>query len=175
MKQAQIYISIGELIDRITIAEIKTRRIEDIDKLVTVNRDYNYLLSILDEALGLNTVTFLDLLELYTTLQTKSSQIKKEERESIRKNIRDQFAAHSMSENCIQFFNLFLELKDLNETLWEIEDELRKREKEKVYDQYFIKLARGVYVSNDKRFQLKQKINSICKCDNSEVKEYRKY
>ena len=59
-------------------------------------------------------------------------------------------------------FNLFYkELKEINSRLWEIEDEIRKCEKEGNFGEEFIKLARSVYITNDKRFQAKNNINAF--------------
>ena len=40
-------ISIGELIDKVTILEIKTRLIDDPNKLLNIKREYDYLCSVL--------------------------------------------------------------------------------------------------------------------------------
>ena len=53
---------------------------------------------------------------------------------------------------------LFFELKSVNLKLWEIEDSLRAKEKRKEFDEEFIRLARAVYFTNDKRAEIKREI-----------------
>ena len=64
--------------------------------------------------------------------------------------------------------NLIAELYTINQQLWDIEDSIRSLEEKKQFDQDFIHLARSVYITNDKRFELKSIIN---KQSNSTVKE----
>ena len=54
-----------------------------------------------------------------------------------------------------------VQLKKVNETLWKIEDRLREKEKLKEFDEEFIQLARNVYITNDKRAEIKKKINGV--------------
>mgnify|MGYP001468672894 FL=1 len=70
---------------------------------------------------------------------------------------------------------LINELKKVNESLWDIEDHIRKKEKCKEFDDEFIQLARNVYITNDKRAEVKNKINTITKSEIVEVKSYEKY
>ena len=67
------------------------------------------------------------------------------------------------------------ELKNINETLWEIEDSIRDKERIKSFDEEFIKLARNVYITNDKRSEVKNKINSILKSEINDIKGYSQY
>ena len=67
------------------------------------------------------------------------------------------------------------ELKNINETLWEIEDNIRDKERIKSFDEEFIKLARNVYITNDKRSEVKNKINSILKSEINDIKGYSQY
>jgi hypothetical protein len=52
-------------------------------------------------------------------------------------------------------------LKTTNRKLWKIEDDLRVFEKRFIFDDDFIHLARLVYITNDQRFSIKDKINQI--------------
>ena len=54
---------------------------------------------------------------------------------------------------------LIAELKSTNEALWDIEDRIRKKEKQRAFDSDFIELARSVYITNDKRAALKRQIS----------------
>jgi hypothetical protein len=51
------------------------------------------------------------------------------------------------------------ELKAINEKLWVIEDDIRGKEAAKTFDQEFIDLARLVYITNDRRSDVKRRIN----------------
>jgi hypothetical protein len=64
------------------------------------------------------------------------------------------------------------ELKKTNELLWEIEDAIRLKEVSQEFDQAFIELARSVYKTNDERYRLKTKINSLYPSDIMEMKSY---
>jgi predicted nucleic acid-binding Zn-ribbon protein len=65
-----------------------------------------------------------------------------------------------------------IQLKKINETLWEIEDKIRQKEKDKEFDNEFIELARSVYITNDKRAELKRKINEETGSQYKEIKLY---
>ncbi len=69
----------------------------------------------------------------------------------------------------------YQKLKSINLKLWKIEDEIRDHERNKQFNNKFIKLARAVYFTNDLRSQIKNKINTLTKSGISEVKSYKKY
>ena len=71
--------------------------------------------------------------------------------------------------------NLFKSLKSINTVLWDVEDKLRIHEKDKVFDENFIELARKVYINNDQRAKEKLKINEILGSNIREVKQYVNY
>lgn len=66
-------------------------------------------------------------------------------------------------------------IKETNEILWKIEDNIREKERGKSFDREFIELARSVYVTNDLRFKIKDEINSHYGSDIKEQKSYEKY
>jgi hypothetical protein len=68
--------------------------------------------------------------------------------------------------------NIIEELKIINTILWDIEENIREKEKKQEFDEEFIELARKVYITNDKRYLLKAKINSLF---NSNIKEFKSY
>ena len=70
---------------------------------------------------------------------------------------------------------LFNELKKVNLQLWEIEDKIREKEKYSIFDDEFIKLARSVYKTNDKRSKIKKQININLKSEVFEIKSYQNY
>jgi hypothetical protein len=63
-----------------------------------------------------------------------------------------------------------IELKKINETLWKIEDKIRQKEKNQEFDDEFIELARSVYINNDKRAEIKRKINEQTNSYYKEIK-----
>jgi len=70
---------------------------------------------------------------------------------------------------------LIKKLKNVNLKLWNVEDKLRKFEKNKQFKKDFINYARKVYYTNDKRAILKNEINLKTNSIISEVKSYEKY
>ena len=69
----------------------------------------------------------------------------------------------------IEYMN---ELREVNQKLWKIEDELRELEKKQDFGERFIELARSVYINNDKRAKIKKKINELCNSEYKEIKVY---
>ena len=65
------------------------------------------------------------------------------------------------------------ELKAVNEALWDIEDDIREKEKAKAFDGAFVELARAVYQKNDLRAALKRKINLALGSELTEEKSYK--
>lgn len=64
------------------------------------------------------------------------------------------------------------QLRKINSKLWDIEDQLRNLEKEQRFDDYFIELARSVYITNDLRASIKKEINIKYNSTYQEVKLY---
>lgn len=69
----------------------------------------------------------------------------------------------------------YLTLMEVNNKLWNIEDNIREKERLKEFDDVFIELARSVYIINDERARIKSKINEKYKSKIYEVKSYKKY
>jgi hypothetical protein len=67
------------------------------------------------------------------------------------------------------------ELRQTNEALWEIEDDIRTCERHKDFTDRFIELARSVYRTNDKRADLKLRINRLLSSELVEEKSYEAY
>tara|TARA_B100001123_G_C14886419_1_gene858063 strand:+ start:214 stop:600 length:387 start_codon:yes stop_codon:yes gene_type:complete len=63
----------------------------------------------------------------------------------------------------------------VNIRLWNVEDKLRKLEKNKSFSKAFINLARNVYKLNDSRSKIKHSINLVSKSSIIEEKSYEKY
>lgn len=66
-------------------------------------------------------------------------------------------------------------LREVNESLWEIEDDIREKESQKAFDKRFIELARLVYITNDRRCDIKRDINMKSGSDFIEEKSYEDY
>jgi hypothetical protein len=66
-------------------------------------------------------------------------------------------------------------LLDVNKMLWNVEDRLRNCEREKLFDEHFVQLARSVYMLNDKRAGFKKELNIKYGSDFVEEKSYRPY
>jgi len=127
--QINIPISPGELVDKITILEIKKEFIKNDNKLMNINHEYNLLM------------------QIYT-------------------------AQISGTEGIVELKN---KLKEINLELWKIEDDIRDCEREKSFSDIFIKLARSVYFTNDKRSKVKLEINLLLNSNLVEEKSYKDY
>jgi cob(I)alamin adenosyltransferase len=68
--------------------------------------------------------------------------------------------------------NIYQKLKNVNNELWAVEDKLRKKEQQNIFDEEFISLARNVYKLNDKRAEYKKEINLLTKSILIEEKIY---
>ena len=121
-------ISVGELMDKISILKIKKKNITDEKKLSFINEELQLLASTLNESVQNNKINeFLD------------------------------------------------KLIEVNLKLWKIEDDIRLCERNKKFNQHFIDLAREVYITNDKRADIKLAINNHFGSTLVEVKSYIKY
>ena len=120
-------VSWGELIDKITILEIKAERIADPAKRANVAR----------ELAALNAV-------------------------------RDQGRARAEG-----LAALTRELRQVNEALWTIEDDIRECEAKGDFGARFVALARSVYKYNDRRAALKRRINDLLGSELIEEKSYK--
>ena len=67
------------------------------------------------------------------------------------------------------------DLKAVNERLWEIEDDIRLKEKAGEFDDEFVRLARSVYFENDERARIKKEINLALGSEFVEEKSYEDY
>jgi len=122
-------ISAGELIDKISILEIKLDKIKSKSSLDEINKEYK----ILKEARNVN-----------INMAGKITQLSKE-------------------------------IKNVNLSLWDIEDKIRICEKNKNFGKEFIELSRSVYLNNDKRAKIKSDINEILGSNIKEIKQYSDY
>ena len=85
------------------------------------------------------------------------------------------YLEHKLINNDPVIDNLKKELFDVNSMLWDIENNKRRCEAENNFGWGFIQLARDVYFYNDKRAEIKRKINLHTNSDVIEEKEYTEY
>lgn len=67
------------------------------------------------------------------------------------------------------------ELQQVNQALWDIEDAIRVKERNKEFDNEFIQIARSVYVTNDKRCMIKKVIDQLLGSRITEEKSYEEF
>lgn len=120
-------VSIGELIDKISILQIKAERIDDAAKLANVRTELDGLMPLLDAQL----------------------------------------------QQAPALAGLLVELKEINERMWVIQDRLRELEAAQTFDDQFIQLARGVYQTNGQRVTVKNRINQLAGSALVEEKQYQ--
>ncbi len=129
MSEITVPVSFGELLDKISILQIKSERMSDEAKLANVRRE----LSALEKT----------------------------------------WMAHPAAGGDVA--RLRADLKAVNERLWDIEDEVRLKEKARSFDQAFVELARSVYMQNDERARIKKAINLALGSSYVEEKSYQDY
>ena len=71
--------------------------------------------------------------------------------------------------------DLIDQLALINSEIWDVEDNIREKERKKEFDQDFIQLARSVYFKNDRRAELKRQLNNVYGSGITEEKNYQKY
>ena len=125
-KIINVPISVGELIDKITILEIKKDKLKNL-KLKNILKELSFLRAVLEK----NSIFIPD--------------------------------------------EIFFQLKSINLKLWDIEDKIRIKEKNKEFDNEFIELARSVYLNNDRRSEIKKEMNMMFNSEIIEEKSYEKY
>jgi len=123
-----VSISLGELVDKVSILLIKEKKINDKYKLVLIRNELSLLKKTLEKFINNNEI------DTYLT-----------------------------------------NLIEINTKLWNIENSIRECERKKIFDQDFIDLARSVYINNDQRSEIKNKINKEFDSNIVEVKSYEKY
>jgi hypothetical protein len=66
-------------------------------------------------------------------------------------------------------------LQAVNERLWDIEDDIREKERAQDFGPGFVELARSVYFENDERAAIKKRINTRLGSRIVEEKSYKDY
>jgi len=129
MNKIIVEVSIGELLDKISILEIKQVKIKDPEKLEFINSEHSIL------------------------------------KDQLEKNVKSDDKLNE----------LYQSLKEINNKLWNIEDDKRQCEKDKNFGEKFVKLSRDVHFLNDDRAKIKLKINNHTGSVIKEIKEYTNY
>ena len=125
-KIINVPISVGELIDKVSILEIKKDKLKNL-KLKNILKELSFLREVIEK----NSIFIPD--------------------------------------------EIYFQLKSINLKLWDIEDKIRIKEKNKEFDNEFIKLARSVYLNNDRRSETKKELNIMLNSEIIEEKSYEKY
>ena len=113
-----------------------------------------------------------ELFDKLTILEIKRANLKGSQLKNIKKEIT--YLEEVLKNNNLSIDNeIFLELKNINNNLWNIEDQIRIKESKSEFDNDFITLARSVYIENDKRASLKKKINIKYNSELIEEKSYK--
>jgi len=129
MNKILVEVSVGELLDKLSILEIKKDKIKDNNKLKFISEEYVIL--------------------------------------------KNQFEKNVKIDSKLN--NLFKSLKDINNKLWDIENEKRLCEKNSDFGETFIKTSRDIHFLNDKRGNIKLEINNYTGSKIKEIKEYTGY
>ena len=119
-----------------------------------------------------------ELLDKISILKIKKKKISSESKLINIENELDslsEIANKFMEVDPLAFENFMKELVEVNSNLWETEDKIRVMEKTKNFSEDFIQLARSVYFTNDKRFEIKSKINNFYESEIVEEKQYEDY
>ena len=115
-----------------------------------------------------------ELVDKITILEIKKIKLQNSKLENVLKEL--SFLRKLMEKHQIEITDdLFTQLKEINLTLWNIEDQIRIKEKNKEFDNIFIELARSVYFTNDKRSEIKKRINRLSNSEITEEKSYAEY
>ena len=115
-----------------------------------------------------------ELVDKITILEIKKNKLQNSKLENVLKEL--SFLRKLMEKHQIEITDdLFTQLKEINLTLWNIEDQIRIKEKNKEFDNIFIELARSVYFKNDKRAEIKKRINRLSNSEITEEKLYAEY
>lgn len=109
-----------------------------------------------------------------TIIEIKLKHIKDEEK---LKNLRNEYAVldEAVSKIIKKDHEYYKELLKINQELWDIEDLIRDLERDKNFGDEFVKTARAVYFTNDKRSEVKRQINELTGSNLVEEKSYQKY
>ena len=126
----KVEVSNGELLDKLSILELKMKNIKDNKKLINIKNEHGGLSPLCN-------------------------------------NLFNNYGNELRS--------LYAKLSEINAELWKIEDDIRECERNKDFGDEFVRLARAVYFTNDKRSDVKKSINLLTESGFVEEKSYEDY
>ena len=126
----KVEVSNGELLDKLSILELKLKNIKDDKKLINIKNEHGGLSPLCN-------------------------------------NLFNNYGNELRS--------LYAKLSEINAELWKIEDDIRECERNKEFGDEFVRLARAVYFTNDKRSDVKKSINLLTESGFVEEKSYEDY
>ena len=126
----KVEVSNGELLDKLSILELKLKNIKDNKKVINIKNEHDGLSPLCN-------------------------------------NLFDNYGNELRS--------LYVKLSEINAELWKIEDDIRECERKKDFGDEFVRLARAVYFTNDKRSEVKKSINILTESGFVEEKSYEDY
>ena len=126
----KVEVSNGELLDKLSILELKLKNIKDDKKLINIKNEHGGLSPLCN-------------------------------------NLFNNYGNELRS--------LYAKLSEINAELWKIEDDIRECERNKDFGDEFVRLARAVYITNDKRSDVKKYINLLTESGFVEEKSYEDY
>ena len=126
----KVEVSNGELLDKLSILELKLKNIKDDKKLINIKNEHGGLSPLCN-------------------------------------NLFNNYGNELRS--------LYAKLSEINAELWKIEDDIRECERNKDFGDEFVRLARAVYFTNDKRSDVKKSINLLTDSGFIEEKSYEDY
>ena len=126
----KVEVSNGELLDKLSILELKLKNIKDNKKLINIKNEHGGLSPLCN-------------------------------------NLFDNYGN--------ELSILYAKLSEINAELWKIEDDIRECERNKDFGDEFVRLARAVYFTNDKRSEVKKSINLLTESGFVEEKSYEDY
>jgi len=126
----KVEVSNGELLDKLSILELKLKNIKDNKKLINIKNEHGGLSPLCN-------------------------------------NLFDNYGNELRS--------LYANISEINAELWKIEDDIRECERNKDFGDEFVRLARAVYFTNDKRSDVKKSINLLTESGFVEEKSYEDY
>ena len=126
----KVEVTNGELLDKLSILELKLKNIKDDKKLINIKNEHGGLSPLCN-------------------------------------NLFNNYGNELRS--------LYAKLSEINAELWKIEDDIRECERNKDFGDEFVRLARAVYFTNDKRSDVKKSINLLTESGFVEEKSYEDY
>ena len=126
----KVEVSNGELLDKLSILELKMKNIKDDKKLINIKNEHGGLTPLCN-------------------------------------NLFNNYGNELRS--------LYAKLSEINAELWKTEDDIRECERNKDFGDEFVRLARAVYFTNDKRSDVKKSINLLTESGFVEEKSYEDY